>query len=64
MDLLDDHLGCYRNIAAGNFFISISIAKPLLDDNTYLMETLRSNGAQLGNEVRRQTLRRGEVYGR
>ena len=64
MNLLDGLLGCYRTVAADSFFTSISLAKRLLENDTYLMGTLRSNRAGLGNEVPRRKLRRGEVYGR
>jgi hypothetical protein len=36
----------------------------LLEDDTYLIGTLRSNRAGPGNEFRQKKLRRGEVYGR
>ena len=64
MNLLDGLLGCYRTVAADNFFTSISLGKRLLEDDTYLIGTLRSNRAGSGNEVPQRKLRRGEVYGR
>ena len=57
-------LGCYRTVVADNFFTTISLAKRLLGDDTYLIGTLRSNRAGSGNEVTQRKLRRGEVYGR
>ena len=63
MNLLDDLLRCYRTSAAGNFVTSISLAKSLLEDDAYPIEILRSNRTGSGNEVRREKLRRGEVYG-
>ena len=64
MNLLDGLLGCYRTAAMDNFFTGISLAQYLLEDNTYLIRTLRSNRAGSGNEVPQRKLRRGEVYGR
>ena len=37
MNLLDGLLGCYRTLAMKNFFTSISLAKRLLEDDTYLI---------------------------
>ena len=64
MNLLDGLLGCYRTVVADNFFTTISLAKRLLEDDTYLIGTLRSNRAGSGNEVTQRKLRRGEAYGR
>jgi hypothetical protein len=64
MNLLDGLLGCYRTVVADNFFTTISLAKRLLEDDTYLIGTLRSNRAGAGNRIREKKLRRGEVYGR
>ncbi|CAF1508640.1 unnamed protein product [Adineta ricciae] len=64
VNLLDGLLGCYRTVHVDNFFTSISLATRLLEDDTYLIRTLRSNRAGSGNEVRQKKLRRGEVYGR
>ena len=64
MHLLDDLEGCYRTVVADNFFTSIPLAKRLLEHDTYLIGTLRSNRAGLGSEVAQKNLRRGEVYGR
>ena len=63
MHLLDDLEGCYRTVVADNFFTSIPLAKRLLEHDTYLIETLRSNRAGSGSEVAQKSLRRGEVYG-
>ena len=43
MNLLDGIDRCYRTIIADNFFTSISLAKRLLEDDTYLVGTPRSN---------------------
>ena len=64
MHLLDDLEECYRTAVADNFFTSIPLAKRLLEHDTYLIGTLRSNRAGLGSEVAQKHLRRGEVYGR
>ena len=64
MNLLDGLLGCYVTVAVDNFLTSISLAKRLLEDDIYLIGTLRSNRAGSGNEVPQRKLRRGEVYGR
>ena len=63
MNLLDGLEGCYRTVVADNFFTSISLAKCLLENDTYLIGTLRSNRAGSGSEVVQKNLRRGEVYG-
>ncbi|CAF1610812.1 unnamed protein product [Adineta ricciae] len=46
MHLLDDLEGCYRTVAADNFFTSILLAKRLLEHDTYLIGTLRIYGLQ------------------
>ena len=51
-------------MAADNFFTTISLAKRLLQDDTYLIGTLRANRARSGKEVSQRKLRRGEVFGR
>jgi hypothetical protein len=63
MNLLDGLEGCYRTVVADNFFTSIPLAKRLLEDDTYLIGTLRSNRVGSGSEVVQKNLRRGEVYG-
>ena len=62
--LLDDLDGCYRTVVADNFFTSISLAKYLLEHDTYLIGTLRSNRVGSGSKVLEENLSRGEVYGR
>jgi hypothetical protein len=64
INLLDGLLGCYRTVAADNFFTSIPLARRLLEDEAYLVGTLRPNRARSENQVRQRKLRRGEVYGR
>ena len=63
MNLLDGLDGCCRTVIADNFFTSISLAKRLLEHDTYLIGTLRSNRVGFGSEVVRKKLRRGEIYG-
>ncbi|CAF4975023.1 unnamed protein product, partial [Rotaria sp. Silwood1] len=63
MKLLDGLDGCYRTVVADNFFTSISLAKYLLEHDTYLIETLRSNRVGSGTKVLEDNLSRGEVYG-
>ncbi|CAF3778340.1 unnamed protein product [Rotaria sp. Silwood1] len=63
MKLLDGLDGCYRTVVADNFFTSISLAKYLLEDDTYLIGTLRSNRVESGSKVLEENLSRGEVYG-
>ena len=63
MDLLDGLLGCYRTVVADNFFTSIPLAEHLLQNDTYLIGTFRSNRAGSEHEVVRKKLKRGEVYG-
>ncbi|CAF5009696.1 unnamed protein product, partial [Rotaria sp. Silwood1] len=41
MDLIDDLLGCYRTVVTDNYFTGISLAKRLLQNDTYLIGTLR-----------------------
>jgi hypothetical protein len=50
-------------VVADNFFTGIPLAKRLLEHDTYLIGTLRSNRAGSGSEVAQKNLRRGEVYG-
>ncbi len=63
MNLSEDLLGCYRTAVADNFVTSISLRKRLLWNDTYLIQTLRSNCARSGHEVVQKKLKRGEVYG-
>jgi hypothetical protein len=42
MNLIDDLLGCYRTVIVDNFFTTISLAKRLLQNDTYLTGTFRS----------------------
>jgi hypothetical protein len=51
MNLLNGLERCYRTVVADNFFTSIPLAKCLLEDNMYLIGTLRSNRAGSGSEV-------------
>jgi hypothetical protein len=62
--LLDGLFGCYRTVVADNFFTSISLAKHLLEEDTYLIGTLRKNRVGSMNEIRDKKQHRGEVYGR
>ena len=55
MHLLDDLEGCYRTVVADNFFTSIPLAKCLLEHDTYLIGTLRSNRAGSGSEFAQKT---------
>jgi hypothetical protein len=63
MNLLNDLSGCYRTVVADNFFTSISLAERLLEQDTYLIGTLRSNRAGSGREIVQKRLNHGEVYG-
>jgi hypothetical protein len=63
MNLLDGLEGCYRTVVADNFFTSIFFAKRLLQQDTYLIGTLRSNRAASGKEFLQKKLKRGEMYG-
>ena len=63
-NLVDGLLCCYRTVVADNFYTTISLAKRWLEDDPYLIGTLRSNRAGSGNEVPQRKLRGGEVYGR
>ena len=51
MNLLNGLSGCYRTVVADNFFTNISLAKRLLEQDTYLIGTLRSNRAGSGHKV-------------
>ena len=51
MNLLDDLEGCYRTVAANNFFTDIPRAKRLSEHDTYLIGTLGSNRAGSVGEV-------------
>ena len=63
MNLSEDLLGCYRTIVTDNFFTSISLAEHLLQNDTYLIGTFRSNRAVSGQEIVQKKLKHGEVYG-
>ena len=63
MKLLDGLDGCYRTVVADNFFTSISLAKYLLEHDTYLIETLRKNRIGSGSQVLEENLGRGEMCG-
>jgi hypothetical protein len=63
MTLLDGLDACYRTVVADNFFTSISLAKYLLEHDTYLIGTLRSNRVGSGSKVFEDNLSRGKVYG-
>ena len=51
MNLLDDLEGCYRPVVADYFFTGSPLAKRLLEHDTYLIGTLRSNRVGSGSEV-------------
>ena len=61
--LLNDLDGCYRTVVADNYFTTISLANYLLDHDTYLIGTLRSNRVGSGRAIFENDLSRGEVYG-
>jgi hypothetical protein len=62
LNLIDIVLRYYRTVVADNFLASISLAERLLEHDTYLIGTLRSNRIGSGNEVLEKQLRRGTVY--
>ncbi|CAF1340376.1 unnamed protein product [Adineta steineri] len=62
MQLLEDLFGCYRTVVADNFFTSIDLAKRLLGNDTYLIETMRSNRVGSGKAILQKKLK-GEIYG-
>lgn len=64
INLLNGLSGCYRTVVADNFFIGISLATRLLEKETYLIGTMRSNRAGSGQDVVQKKLKRREVYGR
>ena len=61
--LLKDLLGCYRTIVADNFSTSIALAKRLLENDTYLIGTLRSNRVGSRKAIVQKQLKKGEIYG-
>ena len=63
MNLLDGLEGCYRTVVADNFLTSISLAKHLLQYDTYLIGIVRANRVRSGSEVFQKNLRRAEAYG-
>jgi hypothetical protein len=62
LNLADGLLQCHRTVVVDNFFTSISLAERLLQNDTYLIGTLRSNRAGSGHEVAQKKLKRGEIY--
>ena len=63
MHLLKDLLGCYRTVVADNFFTIITLAKQLLENDTYLIGTLRSKRVGSGKAIVQKQLKKGEIYG-
>ncbi len=63
MQLSEDLFGCYRTVVADNFFTSIALAKRLLENDTYLIGTLRCNRVGSGKKVIQKQLKKGEIYG-
>jgi hypothetical protein len=63
LDLADGLLECHRTVVVDNFFTSISLAESLLQNDTYLIGTLRSNRTGSGHDVVQKKLKHGEVYG-
>ena len=63
MQLLEDLFGCYQNVVADNFFMSIALGKQLLENDTYLIGTLRNNRVGFGKEVVQKQRQKGEIYG-
>ena len=63
VNLLNGFEGCYRTVVADNFFTSISLAKRLLKQDTYLTGTMRNNRAGSRHKVAQKKLKHGEVYG-
>ncbi|CAF1214767.1 unnamed protein product [Adineta ricciae] len=61
--LVNDLLGCYRTVGTDNFFTTISLAQYLLQNDTYLIGTFRSNRAGSLHEVAKKKLKHGEIYG-
>ena len=63
MKLLDGLDGCYRTVAVDNFFTSISLAECLLEHDTYLVGTLRTNRVGSGSRILEENISRREVFG-
>ena len=63
MKLLDGLDGCYRTVVANNYFTSISLAECLMEHDTYLIGTLRTNRVGSGGIILEENLSRGEVCG-
>ncbi len=63
IQLLKDLFGCYQTAVVDNFFTSIGLAKRLLRNDTYLIETLRSNRVGSGKAIVQKKLQRGEIHG-
>ena len=61
--LADGLLKCHRTVVVDNLFTSISLAESLLQNDTYLIGTLRSNRAGSGHGVVQKKLKRDKVYG-
>ena len=58
MKLLEELFGCYRTVLADNFFTSIALAKRLLENDPYLIGTLRRNRIGSGIEVVQKQLKK------
>ena len=63
MNLLDGLEECYRTVLADNFFTSTSLAKYLLEHDTYLIRIVRVNAVRSGSKVLQTNLGRSEAYG-
>ena len=63
MNLLDGLEECYRTVVVDNFVTSISLAKHLLEHDTYLIGTLRSNPVGSESKVLQKTLDTAKLTG-
>ncbi|XP_015375256.1 PREDICTED: piggyBac transposable element-derived protein 4-like [Diuraphis noxia] len=63
LELSNPFLNAGRTIVTDNFYTSLPLANELLENNTHLIGTLRSNGIRLP-EIFKTKLRPGEIIGR
>lgn len=61
LNLTQDLLGKGRTLCVDNYYTSVELAHKLLDEDTYLLGTLRSNRKNNPKNVIQKKLKRGEV---
>lgn len=61
MKLCEPYLGVGRSVVTDNFYTSVELAQKLLENQTYLIGTLRKNRKGLPKQVIQEKLKKGEI---